>query len=106
MALIDLSGLESVRELTQEVRASRIALESIARSLLSLTEIPSAPPAPPPLGPEAVSNYAQALMELEGEDADEIRAKLHAAGLSDTAIESQIVSMFAGNRDREGTLDD
>ena len=105
MALIDLSGFETIRDLTNEVRGCRVALESIARSLLSLTEIPAAPPGPDkPAGPEAVSSYATALMEMEGEDADALRQRLRAAGMTDEAIERQIIDFFMqGQRDEERT---
>ena len=107
MALIDLSGLETIQELTTEVRSCRVALESIAQSLLRLTEIPAAPLGPDkPMGPETIGNYAQALMELEGDDADEIRMRLRAHGLNDTQIEAQLVAFLAGRQDEEGTLDD
>ena len=105
MALIDLSGLETIRDLTAEVRGCRIALESIAQSLLRLTEIPAAPPMGKPAGPEAIGSYAQSLMRDEGEEAEELRERLRAAGLSDAQIEAQVLTFFeqGGEVDEEST---
>jgi len=93
------------RELIIELHDCRIALESIAQSLLRLTEIPAAPSGPEkPLGPEAVSSYANALLEMEGEESDVLRARLRAMGFTDEQIEREIVAMFtAGNSGEEST---
>jgi hypothetical protein len=101
MALIELSGFESVRDLAEELRSCRTALESIARSLILLTEIPAAPPIEKPIGLENIGSYAQALMETEGETADDLRDRLRKAGLSDTQIESQIIEFLIGNEGGE-----
>jgi hypothetical protein len=101
---IELTGLETVRELTEEMRLCRVALESIARSLMAATEIPAAPPFPDkPLGADAVRSYATALIDMESEDADMIRERLREAGLTDQAIEAQILQFLGANTDEEET---
>jgi hypothetical protein len=98
----EFSGLETVRELVEEVRGCRVALESIAQSLLRLTEIAPQPPLPDkPMGPETIGSYAEALMDLEDEAADMIRQRLKERGMSDVDIEHQIVQFLAPNRDND-----
>ena len=105
MALVDLILQTQLEPLCVEIHGCRVALESIAQSLLRLTEIAPAPPGPDkPMGPETIGSYANALMDLEGEDADELRARLRAAGLTDEQIEGQVIAMFTqGTADEETT---
>ena len=53
---------------------------------------------------KAVSSYANALLEMEGEESDMLRARLRAMGFTDEQIEREIVAMFtAGNSGEERT---
>jgi hypothetical protein len=85
-----------------EVRLIRVALQSIAESLMRATALPEAPVIPDkPLGPEAIGSYATSIEDMEGPDAEEIREKLRASGLTDHAIESQLVSFLTGEGPEE-----
>ena len=105
MALVDLILQTQLEPLCAEVHGCRVALESIAQSLLRLTEIAPAPPSPGnPMGPETIGTYANVLMDLEGEGADELRERLRAAGLTDQQIEGQVIAMFTQGTADEETL--
>ena len=81
---------------TDEIVRIRTALERIAACLERATAIPEGPAYPEkPIGVKDIGNYAQAVVSEE--DADKVRAGLHAAGLKDSDIEAQIVAMMAGD---------
>jgi hypothetical protein len=100
MKLTDLLNPDATRRLLEELTLTRKALESIAVSLARATEIPAPPPRPAkPLGPEAIGEYATAIQDLEGEDADAIRERLRASGLTDHAIEELLVTYLTGREE-------
>jgi hypothetical protein len=79
-----------------EIVRIRKALESIAESLQRATALPEGPAYPEkPIGPKDIGSYGQAVVSEE--DAERVRAGLHAAGLRDSDIEAQIVAMMAGD---------
>lgn len=93
MALIDIKN-ELIP--TDEIVRIRTALERIATCLERATELPEQPAYPEkPIGPAAIGSYANAVVSEE--DAEKVRAGLHAAGLRDSDIEAQIVAMMAGD---------
>jgi len=100
MKLTDLLNPDATKRLLEELTLTRKALQSIAESLQRATAIPEAPPRPAkPLGPEAIGEYATSIQDMEGEDADEIRERLRAGGLTDHAIEESLVNFLAGRDD-------
>lgn len=79
---------------TDELVRIRTALERIATCLERATEIPAQPPYPEkPLGPDAIGSYANHIQDPE--EANDVRDRLRAAGLSDADIEATIVGMLA-----------
>ncbi len=97
MKFFDLTG-----EITSELRLTRIALQSIAKSLESLVAIPEAPPLPDkPAGVEALGEYGVGLNTLEGEDAEYIRQRLRQDGLTDRDVEDSLVSFLTGESGTE-----
>ena len=93
---------ENQAALLEEVRLIRAALQSMAKHMEYMAAIPEPPPLPDhPAGPEIVGHYATSIEDMEGPDADEIREKLRASGLTDHAIESQLVSFLTGEGPEE-----
>ena len=93
---------ENQTAMLEEARLIRVALQSIAESLMRATALPEAPPLPDkPAGPEIVGSYATSIEDMEGPEAEEIREKLRASGLTDHAIESQLVSFLTGEGPEE-----
>ena len=92
------------QEMLDEARLIRVALQSIAKSLELVTAIPEPPsvPAEKPIGPEAISEYGASISDMEGEDANAIRERLRAQGLSDKGIEDARVSFLTGDEGDEG----
>ena len=81
---------------TDEIVRIRTALESIAVSLNRALALPEGPAYPEkPIGPSAIGSYAQSVVPEE--DAERVRAGLHAAGLQDSDIEARIVAMMSGD---------
>ena len=81
---------------TDELIRIRTALESIAVSLNRALALPEGPAYPEkPIGVKDIGSYAQAVVSEE--DAERVRAGLHAAGLSDSDIEARIVAMMSGD---------
>ena len=93
---------ENQTAMLEEVRLIRMWLQSIAESLERATALPEAPPLPDkPAGPEIVGSYATSIEDMEGPEADAIRDRLRESGLTDHAIESQLVSFLTGEGPEE-----
>ena len=93
MSFLDALAEPHLKELVEEVRLCRDALQTIAAALVSLTAVPAMPPLPTaPLGPEAIGSYAQ--MVMEAEDEESMRQILRDQGLTDPAIEEKLVQFM------------
>ena len=93
---------ENQTAMLAEAKLIRVALQSIAESLMRATEIPESPPLPEkPAGPEIVGTYATSIEDMEGPEADAIRDRLRESGLTDHAIEAQLISFLTGEGPEE-----
>jgi hypothetical protein len=102
MALFDLTALPQLERLSGEAEKIRRALDTIAQCLVKLTEVPAGPSSPQvPIGPESIGSYAAVVMDAE--NADDMRERLRAQGLTDPDIERQLVGMIFGEEDDQST---
>lgn len=96
MSLFDAILQPQVERGVNEATRIADALERIALCLETLTTIPAQPPSKP-VTEAALGMYGTALTEANSPD--DLRERLHAAGLSDHEVEEQVVKMMFGDED-------